>query len=725
MSTTILPAQETGSVAPDVRSPEPVPERPGRPAPRSDIQALRAVAVGLVLVYHLWPTAITGGFVGVDVFFVVSGFLITAHLLGRPPRTVRDFAGFWARRIRRLLPASLLVLAVTLIASRIVAPETQWVNTAKQAIAAALYVENWVLAADSVDYLASGNAPTPVQHFWSLSVEEQFYLFWPLLIALLTVLVVRRRWPRAVLVGLLAVVVVSLGVSVLFTAQSPAQAYFVTPTRAWEFGLGGLLAAALVHRASRPRVHGQFRLTDLGRTVLAGAGLLAIGYAAFTFDATTPFPGWSALIPTLGAVAVLAAMPTPEVGRLGRVLAVRPVQWLGDASYSVYLWHWPLIVLVPYLVGGPLGLHDRLAIVVVTLFLAGLTKRFVEDPFRSPSRGRGLRRVFVAAAAGMALVLLLALVQVAEVARSTADEQRRLDAALAAGEPCLGAGTLHDRDRCRDVTFEGVLPAPKQAPRDRSELYPDVSGRPTCWADAPSFAVRTCQFGDPSAKRHLALVGNSHAGQWLPALQEIAARKGWRITTYVASRCALAPVEQRLMTPALMKSCAGWVDKVSATVEKGDFDLVVLSNRMSRTASGTATPEESVSAYQKAYEKMLSRWAEAKVRTLALRDTPAPADAGITSVPDCVAQHPDDLSRCSGTRQDWIPEEPLVAAVREIDTKRIKVADMSKFICETEICRPVVGGIMVYYDGQHLSATFARTLAAPLAKKMRRLIKRA
>ncbi len=221
-------------------APEPGRRAPGAGKLRADIQGLRALAVTLVLVYHLFPRSFTGGFVGVDVFFAISGFLITSHLLAHPPSTGSDLLTFWGRRIRRLLPASFLVLGTTLVGSWLVAPETQWANTAKQASAAALYVLNWVLARDSVDYLAAENAASPVQHFWSLSVEEQFYLGWPVLLLVIGLLVValRGRVRPGILyaVGLGAVVGASLVWSVLATASQPASAYFVTTTRIWELG---------------------------------------------------------------------------------------------------------------------------------------------------------------------------------------------------------------------------------------------------------------------------------------------------------------------------------------------------------------------------------------------------------------------------------------------------------------------------------------------------------
>ena len=258
----------TGAPAPGTRPPG-----RGATAVRTDIQGLRALAVSLVVVYHLWPTGLTGGFVGVDVFFVISGFLITLHLMQKPPSGPRDLATFWGRRVRRLLPASLLVLATTLVLSRLLAPDTQWGNTAKQARAATLYVVNWVLANDSVDYLAAENAPSPVQHFWSLSVEEQFYFVWPILILGMVLLARRLRANQdlAVLGGLAVLVVASLGYSIWDTHSNPPSAYFVTPTRMWELGIGGLLAVVVAVRQRRGLGH---LLPPGARTVLAWVGLV-------------------------------------------------------------------------------------------------------------------------------------------------------------------------------------------------------------------------------------------------------------------------------------------------------------------------------------------------------------------------------------------------------------------------------------------------------------------
>ena len=694
---------------------------PTRVAPRTDIQALRALAVSLVFAYHLWPETLTGGFVGVDVFFVISGFLITSHLLSHAPRTAGDLAAFWSRRIKRLLPASLLVLASTLIASRIVAPETQWANTARQAGAAALYVVNWLLASDSVDYLAAENAPTPVQHFWSLSVEEQFYFVWPVLIGLLVWWGTRWRFRRAVLLGLAAIVSASLAFSVWETAVAPSAAYFITPTRAWEFALGGLLASVVTGAdPDDPLTRRSWRLTARGRVVIAALGLVSIGAAAGLYDRATPFPGWAAGLPTLGTVAVIAAGLTASDGLIGRAMAVRGVQWLGDVSYSVYLWHWPLIVLVPYVSGGRLGLLDQVMILATTLALAALTKRFVEDRFRFMRLPK--HRVFLAAAAGMAVVLLLSAIQLGELAVRQHQAAGAAARAVAGQDPCFGAGSLIRPDKCRDVTYDTLVPTVSQAAEDKSAAYQDVGGK-DCWSTGPEFEVVTCGFGRADGRTKIALVGNSHAGQWLPTLERIAGDEDLQITTYLASRCALADVDQNLPTSAQTRTCRAWVDKVTQDLLDGNYDAVVITNRMSVSAKGSSGAAASEAAYEQGYVTVLERLS-GKVPILALHDTPAPGDAGIESAPDCVAEHMKDLSACSGPRADWVPAEPLEAAFQSVMPPRSDFSDLNDYICGPEVCASVVGGAIVYSDGSHLTATYARTLAPKLKQDLGRVLAR-
>jgi peptidoglycan/LPS O-acetylase OafA/YrhL len=672
----------------------------------------------MVVIFHLHPSALPGGYVGVDVFFVISGFLITAHLLGRPPTSPADLASFWGRRIRRLLPASLLVLAATLAAVRLVAPATEWEPDAHEARAAALYVVNWSLARQAVDYLAQDALPTAVQHYWSLSVEEQFYFVWPLLIGLVVLVARRLRVPMgaALAVALGSVVALSFAYSISRTASDPAAAYFVTPTRIWELGCGGLLALA-VSRA-RPRTT-QPTLSRAARTAGSWIGLAMIVAAGVLYSGATAFPGYQAALPVLGAVLVILCSPQRnDRGTPGPFLALPPVRWLGDVSYSVYLWHWPLIVLAGYAIGHELRPTGIVAVLALTLVLAALTERFVERPFRSPRIARHELRTYVLAGAAMTVVVAAATAQIRDVQQLDQQARVALAHALHDGGRCFGAPALDPGQVCKPVAYHDLLPTPVLAPDDRSAAYQDVGGR-QCWSYPPSFPTRTCAFGERRSDVTIALVGNSHAGQWLPAMQVLAREHGWRVETYLASQCASSDVLQRFRTEAGSAACRQWVRRTAEDVARAKPALVVMSNRISVTAVGHDL-EGSQPVYADGYTRVLDTLLGADIPVLAIRDTPAP---GI-QVPTCIAEHGDDYEACDGTREGWLPADPVVGVIEGLHDERARVVDLTDHICGPTACRAVNGGVITYFDTTHLTATYVHTLAPYLEPSVLAMLER-
>ena len=435
-----------------------------RPANFSlEIQALRAVAVVLVVLFHLWPNRLSGGFIGVDIFFTISGFLITGHLLreASSERGIR-LAGFWARRVRRLLPAAYLVLAVSLVATLTILPPRLWKETAVQVGASASGIQNWVLAASSVDYFGATGQPSLVQHYWSLSLEEQFYLVWPILIfavfAFTRQLLKRSRlYPVGAAMGV--VCVSSLVWSVSQSYATPTVAYFSTFTHGWEFALGGLLALCI--DALMPTRWGRMERT---RALVTWAGLGAIRFSAFLYTGHSAFPGWIALLPILGTLVVIAAGTSSS--RIQGVLLLRskPVQLIGDASYSVYLWHWPMIIVLPFVAGHALGIAPKVAIFVASLLLGWWTKVSIEDPSR---RSKALNfRVWinyaVAVVAATVLVTGATGVWSTALAQETASQlaaRELISTALDGGNPCFGASAMAPSAQCANshsVTYDLV-----------------------------------------------------------------------------------------------------------------------------------------------------------------------------------------------------------------------------------------------------------------------------
>ncbi len=677
---------------------------------RADIQALRAIAVAFVVAYHFFPVEFAGGFVGVDVFFVISGFLITSHLLSKPPRSGRDLAEFWGGRVRRLLPASFVVLLVSLAGTLAFAPITVWRDAAEQTIASVFYVENWFLAAETVDYLAEYNEPSAAQHFWSLAIEEQFYLVWPIVVLIAVAWAIRRgREQRAaVTVAISAIVLASFIASILITGRSEAEAYFVSWTRAWELGIGGL-AACIFPWAQR------FLGERTGlRTILAYLGLVGIFVTGFSYSRDLPFPGWIALLPVVSTAVVILATVTP--GRLSPlpVLAWRPIQLTGDLSYSIYLWHWPAAVLLPYALGHSLPLWGRVVAIIGVFGLSWLTKLWVEDRFRSRMVfGEPLRRTYLFGLSGMLVIAALSLAVIGAVTATEQAEKDRAEqevaAEVAAPTPdCVASRALVNSDEC-DPHGEELLTTPVAASADQPAPYEDG-----CWILDDLDEQKTCTYGsdDPNARK-VALVGNSNAGHWLPALQDIAAEENWNITTYLIVDCYTVEVPLQLANPAQSANCLTWNERVVDEVAHEQYDLVVFSNRTASPFEGM-TMAETREAAPAAYGEVLQTWSEADVPVLVLRDVPRAGE--IRSIPDCVEENLDNVAACDGTRER-IPDDPLAVAARgriAAGDTSVAVLDLTDRFCAGETCYSVIGGVIAYFDRGHMTTTFARSLVPDL-----------
>lgn len=678
---------------------------------RTDIQALRAIAIAVVVLNHLWPTRLTGGYVGVDVFFVISGFLITSHLLGELARTGRIRLGrFYARRIRRLLPAALLVLAVSAVLVAVFLPYPRWLRNAAEIAASAGYVENWALAALAVDYSAVNAAASVAQHYWSLSVEEQFYIVWPLLL-LGAVLLARaiRAGVAAARAALTVVVVVAVGsllASILFTAASPSAAYFTTFTRAWEFAIGGLIALAPTW----------WRLPRPVANVVALGGFAAIVWSAFAFDATTPFPGSAALVPVLGTAAIIAAGTRNERLWHSAVTATKPVQWVGNVSYSLYLWHWPLIVIAPFALRAELSPITRVAVLVLALVLAALTKRFVEDSGQRWRRwADSTRRAFVYMAIGMAVVIALAgALAVGGALRASADRPPdEVDAAS-----CVGPRALEEGAGCADP----FGPAEDVVMTTRNEYFysPPECGDPVDVLPAvEAESTHVCDFSDGRPARDVWLVGDSHAQQWQGAVFDLARENGWRVTTSYFGGCPVAEVAFRgFRVPwndTDIQTCVSWARGVSEAIIADEPDVVFTSMaaRLHLVDDGSSRPF--MDQYVDGLRAQWVRWTEIGTTVAVLGDPPFNQEV---RSPDCVAVNQGDPLVCARPRAEAQPPDPLVIAADPAAVPGVVRIDLSDRFCDDASCYAVVGGVPVYYDADHLNLEYVRMLAPIIASAL-------
>jgi len=691
---------------------------------RSEIQGLRAVAVFLVVLFHLWPALVPGGYIGVDVFFVISGFLITSHLLREVDRdgTV-SLAGFWARRLRRLLPAAYVVLVTSAVGVLLFVPRLLWRQFFGEILAAALYVENWTLAIGSVDYLAADNTPSPAQHYWTLSAEEQFYLVWPLLVLL--GLWVSRRLPgsggpaeaddrgaadrRRAVFGVLALgTAASFGYSLWVTATDPAWAYFVTPARAWEFGAGALLAFA-------PPVAAR-----LGHSVRAALGWVALAGllgCSLLLDESTPMPG-TAAIWVVAASLTLIWVEAPAVGwASSRLLVLRPATWLGDISYAIYLWHWPLVILLPYVTGNPLSLLDKLSVLLATIGASALTKRWVEDPVRA-ARRFGLarpRNTFAYAAAGALVLTALCVVPRVEVARDVGRTEVAARQLVEESPRCFGAEELDPlAEDCPNPELADVLvPAPAAVADD----YPKYA---RCTAPGLADPLRPCTFGRKDADvPHIAVVGDSHARIMMTMVEPLVEAGELTADMFVSGGCPWSTVEPNLEIPE-GRACARFRVKLSELFARTakDYDAVLTTARVSVLRG---SPEERVAGLAEAWDEV----ARQGVPVVALRGNPQDLrDQDPEHDPNfCVAQVPvaEANQRCALGRAERLDRwfDALSAAARRTDGGR--VADLTDFYCDETRCPVVIGGVNVYFDNNHLTVTYAKTLAPYLRRELVRV----
>jgi peptidoglycan/LPS O-acetylase OafA/YrhL len=688
-------------------TPEPTPS----PRPtnfRPEIQALRAIAVLVVVIYHLWPHRLTGGFIGVDVFFVISGFLITQHLLKEVALTGRiSLAQFWARRIRRLLPAALVVLVVSVLGVITLVPRLYWEAFLSQIAASALYVQNWVLAYESVQYFATESHASPVQHFWSLSVEEQFYFVWPLLLVA-ALLLARKASPavrkRTIVVLLAVVALASLAYSIHLTATSPGQAYFATPVRAWEFAAGGLLAAAA--GAS----------TFAGRTVLrlvvAWGGWAAIAYAAFTFTSATAFPGYLALIPVLGTIAVIWAGNPDSALSPNRILGSSPMRSLGDVSYSVYLWHWPLIIFSAMVFGEELQWPMKLVVLSALLPLAYLTTALVENPVRfSPTlTKRKPRFTFLAMAAAAVLIAGSSMGVSAYVANaSEAEAVRAADVvaeAVATSDSCFGAGAADSED-CADIEYPVLTPDPSAVVNDLPTVYQDG-----CYAEISDADLLSCTTGVAGAPYRVALIGDSHAAHWYPAVDRLATERGWELSPFLKSACPQSLADKHDDVAAVADSCRDWntalADRLAASEP---FDLVIVSH--SATGDGKyGSEDQAITGFRDAWKTVTDRGSSVAV----IRDIPNAKD----ETTDCVARHQDDAAACELVAASALGTDDLMVEAAA-GQPGVSVVDMTDYFCTDDACATVRGGVVVYRDSHHMTATYATTLAPFLGKELEKI----
>lgn len=669
---------------------------------RTDLQGLRALGVLLVVAYHLWPDRVPGGFIGVDVFFVISGYLMATHLINTHTDSIRSAVVFWSKRVKRLLPVALFVLAAIVITSRLVTPETQWLDNAYNVLASVFYVENWKLAASAVDYLAMGSAPVPTQHLWSLAVEEQFYIFLPFLLIFLYWIAkkTRRNILSVALPGFGLVFLASFIFGIWQTTNQPQIAYFATQTRIWELMLGGLVALFLMHRPK------PFH-TGLA-VLLSWLGTAMIFAAAITFSGATAFPGYAALLPVLGAALVVLAN-TSDSRSADRAFRLKPMQWVGDRSYSIYLWHWPIIILAPYALQVQLTIVDKVAVIALSLVLAAFSKRFIEDPFRFNARFQTPRAAYQMGLVLMLIVAILGWAQVAEVNVNKVASQAQTQQNIVNKGDCFGAGAIRvGLDRCQNAAFANLTPPVISAVNDIPDAYRDH-----CIASPTFTNFKSCTYGSGPTK--VALVGNSHATQWLSALQAVAKTQNLQIETFIISSCHATDAHLNFPVKSESDNCYAFGQWVLRQIKSGGFSLVVTSESQ---GSSILPPMAAAIA---GYSTYLTKLTRGGTKVLVIKN-PVPPGYSVGGVPDCLASHKTDFAACQWSLNDPNYRDPQYDAAIALGSPSISTLNLDNMFCPDGTCLPVIGSVVVFRRGGHITDTYVKTLSPEIGAAIRSVL---
>lgn len=647
---------------------------------KPEVQFLRAFAVLAVIGYHFWPNRLPGGFVGVDVFFVISGFLISEHILRQVESGTFSFAKFYARRIRRILPAALLVLGVTLFGIVLISSPINWQNFASQTAASALFVENWFLSFLSVDYLGALADPSPVQHFWSLSVEEQFYLFWPLIVVTFTWLITKFRSRKPQLLLGLSIGVVffaSLGFSIMVTEVSPVSGFFNTFGRVWEFALGALLAVVLKN----------FSLPPPMRVFAALLGWATLLTTLFVITNTMPFPGYLALVPTLGAGLVITAGSPAATTRWRWLYRNRLVLLIGAVSYSAYLWHWPVLIFSQELLQTRPSTMALMALLLVTFVLAYGTTRFIENPFRfGKALNWSTRQVIIGGLASITIVASVASIPWVAIERGvTANLSEPASAAVEDVHLCVGAQAMDPNNDCVDGPYVSIVP---NVLSQRGAISFLQETTPQCAATRTDTAFFTCEFGNPNSQTRVALVGDSHAMKIFPAINELAKANDWSLTLYLRGACAWN-------SKVGEESCTTFRAEVSARLAAQRWSAVFVTGQ-----DGAAAPAET---YRQLWRPVIKNGSPIVV----IRDNPALVEDARVCILD--AQSVDNLEECSVARSGAFQVDFQALAV-ETNPGSLLV-DLSDYYCDETRCPVMIGGIYVYRDKTHVNDEYSVTLA--------------
>jgi peptidoglycan/LPS O-acetylase OafA/YrhL len=668
---------------------------------RGDLEGLRGVVVLLVVAFHFGVPGFSGGFIGVDVFFVLSGYLITGLLRREYALTHRiSLRDFYARRIRRILPAATLVALATAAAVFALVSPIRWKSVAEDLVFVSFSLGNFHFASQATEYFNKDAQPSPLLHMWSLGVEEQFYLLWPILLLVLLAFAFRRTRAtetafanRLVRLTLLSIMAIALTVSLFQTTVSQPDAFFGLQTRAFELGAGAL-SAFIATQSTRVKSIARSNLLGFLGVALLGVSLAKLGGVAL-------YPSAWMILPVVGTVLLLHS----DESLVSRFLSVRPLRAVGRWSYSLYLWHWPLFALASQNVFNQQSLHfaSKVVLALVAILLSALSYKFIESPFRNSELLRkSLVRTYGAGAGMVATSLLVALV-------------------LACLAPLAKPGRVQLPSSAAQVAaavkeaaqYRGPVPKSLNPSLESTQNLAEVPQTKDCLVESLKAGFRPCIFGVRNAFKTLWLVGDSHAAHWFPAIEKIALANHLKLVAHTHTACSTLLPQNSLQNIQANRSadCVEWTGKVNAAIRRAQPNLIIVAGADGITNNNW-----------EAYLNELRFLKRNSGNLVALGDSPK----SVGSRPICLAYHLMDSQSCHASRNLVVDGTDFALLHKRIAQKiksiGVNYVDASDWLCYRNECPSVIGNLLVYVDETHLSWQAGMFFAPAVANALQRYL---
>ena len=667
---------------------------------RPDVEGLRAIAVVLVLLEHAGLSLVDGGFVGVDIFFVLSGFLITGLMLKEIESTGHiSIVRFYARRARRLLPAGTLVLVTTVVASYVWLGGARAERVAEDARWSTLFASNFRFIQQGTDYLDARLPPSPLQHFWSLAVEEQFYAVWPMAIMLIALLFKQVALRLRLAIALVAIIAGSFIWSIHQTSVDATAAYFSPFPRASELAMGALLAVCAPWLGAIPRRVG---------SALSWGGIAIILLVAILFNANTTFPGSMAMIPVIGSVLAVAGGSIAPGAGAERVLRLPPFQFVGKLSYSLYLWHWPILVIAAGRAGHDLSVVQNLLLCLAALGLSAVTYVLIENPVRNAEVLKQ-RTPLASVAVGVALVAL-----------SFGLATWYIQTQGTSGEAIAADAQVQQFPEEADVLSAvaggvNVTSWPDQPPRISNLAYSK-----SCNVTRADTTSSACVFGDPNGSTTAVVYGDSHAAMWIPALDVIGKQEQIKFVQLTKPGCP--SLDFTIYSQTLKREyteCTEYRSFALGKIAEIKPDIVLISNAyrdVTMSVDGKSTSDGVAEAWMNGLTSIIQQIQQASPNTdriVVIGDMAYPSESGI----DCLTAHPSDVKECGTPRSEAVDEEHNTLEGQTAIAAGAEYVDTIPWFCTDSFCPAVIGGLTVHRDNYHTGENYVVYLAQVLAEK--------